>query len=205
MKEYENKLYELGYKSIAGLDEAGRGPLAGPLVVAICSFDKDYVNTNINDSKKLSEKKRNDVFKQIINDAKLVDWIIYDAEYVDINNPKQTSINGMKELINRHKSEIDYCLIDAEKINLSKIKTQSIIKGDSLSQSIAAASIVAKVIRDKIMHELDKKYPNYNFSSNKGYGTKGHLEALVKYKPLKNIHRFSYKPIKKILDNKNNK
>ena len=201
MKKYENDLYSKGYKKIVGLDEVGRGCWAGPLVVAICMFDQHYENKDIKDSKTINERKRKILFEQIKKDALLIDWVIYDPEFVDKNNPKQTSKIGMEFLINKHKDKIDFCLIDAEKVN-SSVPNLSIIKGDSQSISIAGASIVAKVIRDRIMIELNQKYPQYHFDLNKGYGTKKHLEALEKYGPIKNVHRFSYKPIKKV-DNLN--
>lgn len=199
MKTYENRLYHQKYKMIAGLDEAGRGCWAGPLVIALCVFDSSYVNQEINDSKKLKETQRAKVFNQIIKDAQLVDWIIYDASFVDQYNPKKASIMGMQYLIEKHQRSIDYCLIDYEKVEVS-IPTQSITKGDAKSQTIAAASIVAKYIRDQIMNDLDKQYPFYSFKIHKGYGTKKHYEALLKYHPIKKVHRFSYKPIQKILN-----
>lgn len=199
MKEYEENLYQQNYFNIAGLDEAGRGCWAGPLVVAICIFDPTYINHEINDSKKINEQKREKLFHQIIKDAKLVDWIVYDANFVDHHNPKQSSILGMQYLIDKHQNVIDYCLIDFEKIS-SSIPTKSITKGDAKSQTIAAASIVAKYIRDQIMKEIHLKYPQYSFDVHKGYGTKKHYDALIKYHPIQNIHRFSYKPIKKILN-----
>ncbi len=200
MKYHENELYKKGYKNIVGLDEAGRGCWAGPLVVAICMFDKNYVNKDINDSKKLTEISRKNLFEVIKRDAIICDWIIYEADFVDRNNPKASSILGMEYLINKYKDKIDYCLIDAEKVDVS-VPSLSLIKGDSISQSIAAASIVAKFIKDEEMRKLDLEYPEFNFAKNKGYGTKQHREALNKYGPIKNVHRFSYKPIK-MLDNR---
>lgn len=203
MKKYEESLYCQGYKNIAGLDEVGRGCWAGPLVVAICVLPTSYCNSKIKDSKKLSVYQRNILFEEIIKVALLVDWIIFEPSYVDEHNPKKTSIIGMEQLINKHQKNIDFCLIDAEKIKQTSIPFLSIIKGDNLSQSIAAASIVAKVIRDREMEKLDHLYPEYKFSKNKGYGTKEHQIALMKNKPIFNVHRFSYKPIKKILDYNN--
>lgn len=202
MREFERRLYKKNLFKIAGLDEVGRGCLAGPLVVAICILSKNYDNKLIKDSKKMSSRNRKIVFEQLNKEALLVDWIVYDAEFVDKTNPKQTSIIGMEYLINKHKDKIDYCLIDAEKVENVLVKTQSIIKGDTKSISIAAASVIAKVVRDDIMEKLDKKYPLYGFSKNKGYGTKHHIEALVKYGPITKIHRFSYKPIKNLTLNK---
>ena len=145
MREFEDKLYKEKIYKIAGLDEVGRGCWAGPLVVAICVLKKDYNNKLIKDSKKMSSKNRKLVFEQLNREALLIDWIIYDAEFVDKTNPKKTSIIGMEYLINKHKDKIDYCLIDSEKVENVLVKTQSIIKGDEKSISIAAASIVAKV------------------------------------------------------------
>lgn len=204
MKKYENELFKKGFKKIAGIDEVGRGCWAGPLVVAICMFDSNYVNEKIKDSKQINENVRNSLFNEIIKNAILVDWIIYDPNFVDLYNPKKVSIIGMEYLINKHVSKLDYCLIDAEKIT-SPIPCMSIIKGDSKSQSIAAASIVAKVIRDNIMKQLDKQYPKYHFGKHKGYGTYQHKLALTHYGPIKNVHRFSYKPIKNIVTINENK
>lgn len=203
MKKYEESLYCQGYKNIAGLDEVGRGCWAGPLVVAICVLPTSYCNSKIKDSKKLSAIQRNNLFDEITKVALLVDWIIFDPSYVDKYNPKKTSIIGMETLIKKHQKNIDFCLIDAEKVKETSTPFLSIIKGDNLSQSIAAASIVAKVIRDREMEKLDHLYPEYKFSKNKGYGTKEHQIALMKNKPIFNVHRFSYKPIKKILDYNN--
>lgn len=197
MKTFEKELIKSGFQNIAGLDEAGRGPLAGPIVVAICVFANEYVNAEINDSKKLSATKREQLFEVIIRDAKYYDFQILDAEFVDKHNPKKSSIIGMENLIEKalSKGVIDFALIDAEKVNTT-LKTKSIIKGDQLSQTIAAASIIAKQIRDKIMVDLSKEYPTYGFDKHKGYGTKMHLQAIKDYGPIVGIHRFSYKPIK---------
>lgn len=194
-KGYENDLYKKGYKYIAGLDEVGRGCWAGPLVVAMVIFDSNYVNNKINDSKTISRDKRHNLYNQITNDALYWDYVVYDAEFVDKNNPKRTSVLGMEYLINNSKHKIDFALIDAEKVCV-KIRTKSIIKGDKKSQTIAAASIIAKTIRDQEMDKLDKKYPLFEFKNHQGYGTKKHIEHLNKFGPIKGVHRFSYKPIK---------
>lgn len=196
MKEYEKNLYQQNYFNIAGLDEAGRGCWAGPLVVAICIFDPIYINHEINDSKKIKEQKREKLFHQIIKDAKLVDWIVYDANFVDHHNPKQSSILGMQHLINKHQNVIDYCLIDFEKIS-SPVPTKSIIKGDAKSQSIAAASIVAKYIRDQIMYEIHLQYPKYSFNVHKGYGTKNIMMLLLNINLLKTFIVFHINQLKK--------
>lgn len=198
-KEYENKLYKNGFKYIAGLDEVGRGCLAGPLVVALVIFDHHYVNNEINDSKKISKTKRHYLFKEIINNAIYWDYIIYDADFVDKYNPKRTSILGMEYLVNNSKHKIDFVLVDAEKIDVN-IESISIIKGDQKSQTIAAASIIAKTIRDLEIDKINKHFPLFEFNKHQGYGTKKHIEILKKKGPIKGIHRFSYKPIKRLLN-----
>lgn len=182
MLDFENKYLALGKKYIAGIDEAGRGPLAGPVCVAsvIMPLEKEYLIEGINDSKKLTEKKRENLFSQIIDRA-----IAYHIEFVDertideINILNATKL-GMKRCIENLSIVPDVVLIDAVKID-SEIETESIIKGDALSYSIACASILAKVSRDRLMMELDSLYPEYGFAKHKGYGTKLHIECLKKY------------------------
>ena len=182
MLEYENKLLASGKKLIAGIDEAGRGPLAGPVCVAMVIMplgEKDIIE-GVNDSKKLTEKKREELFGKIIDKA-----IAYHIEFVDektidtINILNATKL-GMLTCINNISVKPDIVLIDAVELN-TNIETLSIIKGDALSYSIACASILAKVSRDRLMLELDKKYPSYGFAKHKGYGTKLHIENLKTY------------------------
>lgn len=196
MYKYEKKLASNGYKLIAGIDEVGRGCIAGPLVCAIVILPIGYKNSQIKDSKLLSAKKRDILDKQIKKDAIAYHIEMIDPIIVDQLNPKQASRLGMKLCVEKIKIRPDFLLIDFEKID-SKIEQLSITKGDQNSISIAAASIIAKVYRDSYMTNLNDKYPKYNFSANKGYLTKNHILALSKYGPLKDIHRFSYKPIKK--------
>ncbi|MDR0857095.1 MAG: ribonuclease HII [Mycoplasmataceae bacterium] len=198
MYEYEDKYYGEGYKLIAGTDEAGRGSWAGPIVVAMAILPKGYKNDAIDDSKKLSEEKREILFEQIIKDALDYNIVFIDAKEVDKLNPKKASILGMESCIESIKTKPDIVLIDAEHIK-SNIKTVSIIKGDAKSITIAAASILAKVSRDRYMRSLDKKYPNYYFAKHKGYGTALHLAALKVNSPIEGLHRFSYEPIKNLL------
>lgn len=182
MLEYENKLLSAGKKYIAGIDEAGRGPLAGPVCVAcvIMPLDENDIIDGVNDSKKLSEKKRKKLFDEIINRA-----IAYHIEFVDektidaINILNATKL-GMIACVNSLETTPDIVLIDAVEIP-ADIPTLSIIKGDQLSYSIACASILAKVSRDRLMLEIDKRYPQYGFAKHKGYGTKLHIENLKKY------------------------
>ena len=199
MYRYERKYWNQGNEYILGLDEAGRGPWAGPLVVAGCILPKGYKNDEINDSKKLSMKKREKLFDEIIKSAIAYDILFISAQDVDKLNPKQASINGMYEVFSSIKPTAQVVLIDAEKVPKIKAKTESIIKGDAKSISIAAASILAKVARDRYMIEIANKYPEYHFDNNKGYGTIEHLKAIQKFGPIKDFHRFSYRPIKEII------
>ena len=199
MYRYERKYWNQGNEYILGLDEVGRGPWAGPLVVAGCILPKCYKNDEINDSKKLSMKKRERLFDEIIKSAIAYDILFISAQDVDKLNPKQASINGMYEVFSSIKPTAQVVLIDAEKVPKIKVKTESIIKGDAKSISIAAASILAKVARDRYMIEIANKYPEYHFDSNKGYGTIEHLKAIQKFGPIKGFHRFSYRPIKEII------
>lgn len=199
MYRYERKYWNQGNEYILGLDEAGRGPWAGPLVVAGCILPKGYKNDEINDSKKLSMKKRERLFDEIIKSAIAYDILFISAQDVDKLNPKQASINGMYEVFSSIKPTAQVVLIDAEKVPKIKAKTELIIKGDAKSISIAAASILAKVARDRYMIEIANKYPEYHFDSNKGYGTIEHLKAIQKFGPIKDFHRFSYRPIKEII------
>ena len=199
MYRYERKYWNQGNEYILGLDEAGRGPWAGPLVVAGCILPKGYKNDEINDSKKLSMKKREWLFDEIIKSAIAYDILFISAQDVDKLNPKQASINGMYEVFSSIKPTAQVVLIDAEKVPKIKAKAESIIKGDTKSISIAAASILAKVARDRYMIEIANKYPEYHFDSNKGYGTIEHLKAIQKFGPIKGFHRFSYRPIKEII------
>ena len=200
MNEYENKYYKEGYKVIAGTDEAGRGPLVGPVVAACVVLPEGYTNPEINDSKKLTEKKREKLYDVIMKDALAVEVCEISAKEIDEINILEASRKAMKtayEKVNR-KIKVDVLLTDAMKIPLD-IPVIDIIKGDAKSITIAAASIVAKVTRDRILLELDKKYPEYEFAKHKGYPTKKHLEIIEKYGIL-NEYRRTYKPVKNIID-----
>ena len=194
--EYENKYYDLGYKSIMGIDEAGRGPLAGPLVVAGVIFKKGYENELINDSKKLTEAKREALFDIIQKDALHIFVMIIDERTIDRLDIYHATKWAMEEIVNDAKEICDVVLVDAMKIEVKDKEVLPLIHGDALSTSIAAASIIAKVTRDRIMYELDKKYPEYDFKNNKGYGTKKHMEAIDLY-GIRECHRMSYAPVYK--------
>ncbi|HHW69345.1 MAG TPA: ribonuclease HII [Tenericutes bacterium] len=199
---YEKELYDKGIKYIAGVDEVGRGPLVGPVVAACCVLPKDFLLEGLNDSKKLSESKREIYYNYIINNAIAYGIGIVSASEIDEINIYQASKKAMMiaiEEVNK-KIKIEHVLIDAMRLEL-EIPNTSIIKGDSKSISIAAASVIAKVTRDKMMYDLDLKYPNYEFKKHKGYPTKLHLELIKKYGVFED-YRKTYNPVKKILENK---
>ena len=189
--EYENQLLEAGNKLIGGIDEAGRGPLAGPVVVAgvIMPLGESDLIDGVNDSKKLSAKKRDKLYDEILAKAIDVQVAVVDNKIIDEINILNATKQGMLQCIEGF-SEVDCVLIDAVKLDTS-VRTLSIVHGDALSYSIAAASIVAKVTRDRMMEEFDKSYPQYGFAKHKGYGTAAHIAALKQYGPCP-IHRRSF-------------
>ena len=198
--EYENELYNKGYKYIGGIDEVGRGPLIGPVVTACVVLPKDFVLEGLTDSKKLSEKKREQYYDYIIENAITYGIGIIGPDRIDEINIYEATKEAMYMAYNEanKKVKIDYILIDAMPLVLD-VPNTSIIKGDSKSISIAAASVVAKVTRDRMMYELDKKYPEYGFSNHKGYPTKKHIEAINKY-GLIDGYRKTYGPVKDIIE-----
>lgn len=198
--EYENKLYKQNINYIGGVDEVGRGPLVGPVVAACCVLPKDFVLEGLTDSKKLSEKKRNVFFDYIKDNCICYGIGIVEPEIIDEVNIYQATKIAMKEAISKVEKQIklEHVLIDAMPLELD-IPTTSIIKGDSKSISIAAASVLAKVTRDSMMYELDKKYPQYGYASHKGYPTKKHLEAIHKYGLIEG-YRKTYGPVREILE-----
>lgn len=197
--KYEKELYQKGINLIAGTDEVGRGPLVGPVVAAAVILPKNYKLEGLTDSKKLSEKKRNEFYDIIMKDAISVGTGVVDAHTIDEINILEASRLAMKKAIESLNVFPEYVLSDAMKLNNISIPYTDIIHGDALSLSIAAASVIAKVTRDRMMYELDKEYPLYGFAKHKGYPTKLHLENLEKYGVLDN-YRFSYKPVKNIVD-----
>lgn len=191
MLEYERQLQDSGAKLIAGIDEAGRGPLAGPVVVAgvIMPLDDDDIIDGVNDSKKLSAKKRDLLYDKIMAKAIEVQVSVVDNETIDRDNILNATKSGMLQCINGF-TKVDRVLIDAVKLNTT-VPTLSIIHGDALSYSIAAASIIAKVTRDRLMLEYDAQYPKYNFAKHKGYGTAEHIRLLKEHGPCP-IHRRTF-------------
>lgn len=191
----ENTFEKLAWKDnllVMGIDEAGRGPLCGPLVVGACVLPINYQNDAINDSKKLTAKKRDELFEVIKEDAVWFSVKIVEPKVIDELNILEATRSAMLELSNEY--EVSNVLTDAVKIN-NDLNTP-IIKGDAKSTSIAAASILAKVTRDRIMDEYAKVYPEYELDKHKGYPTKKHLELIEKYGVIKDFYRFSYKPVK---------
>ncbi len=197
MKEFENELYESGIKYIAGIDEVGRGPLVGPVVTAAVILPRDFYDERINDSKKLTEKKRELLYDVIMENAVSVGIGISSEDVIDEINILEATKKAMIEAVNNLSVKPEYLLIDAVKLNID-IPQISIIKGDAKSESIAAASIIAKVTRDRMMIELDKLHPEYDFKHNKGYGTKKHIEAIEKYGIIKE-HRKTFAPCDKYI------
>jgi ribonuclease HII len=191
MDTFEKLAYQKGYKFIAGIDEAGRGPLAGPVVAAAVIFPPDYRNSQINDSKKISARKREELYEVINKDALAVGVGTADADIIDRINILQASLQSMCEAVLELLFPPDFLLIDG----LHKIPLQTpqkpLVRGDSLSVSIAAASIIAKVSRDRIMEMYHRQFPQYNFLQNKGYGTKEHRKAILEFGMCK-IHRRSF-------------
>lgn len=200
MYEYENLYYEKGATYIAGVDEAGRGPLAGPVVAAAVILKKDAKLKYVNDSKQLTEKQRERALEEIKENALAISIAISSVEEIDLINIYRASREAMISAIKKLKITPDVCLIDAMPMEID-VPTVSIIKGDQLSVSIAAASIVAKTTRDAYMIEMDKLFPLYGFKQHKGYGTAMHIEA-IKTHGITPIHRKTYEPIKSILKKK---
>jgi len=197
--EYENKIYEKGYSAVCGCDEAGRGPLCGPVVAAAVILPKDTVIEGLDDSKKLTEKKREKLF-DIIKE-KAVAYAIAEAspEEIDEINILNASMLAMRRAVDKLGIKADFALIDGNCSRGFEIPTETVVKGDSKSYSIAAASVLAKVTRDRGCAELDKMYPIYGIAKHKGYPTKEHMEAVRKYGPSP-IHRKSFL---KFLNNEN--
>ena len=196
--DFQEQFYSDKVKLIVGVDEAGRGPLAGPVVAAACILPRAYINKEINDSKQLSEKKREELFDIIKENAVAYGVGIVSAEEIDTLNIYEATKKAMKEAIANLKHEFDFILTDAMPLKGYDVEVIPIIKGDAKALPIAAASIIAKVTRDRMMKELGQKYPEYGFEIHKGYGTKKHMDALKKFGPIKGVHRYSYKPVAKV-------
>lgn len=198
--ENEKRLWNEGYENIAGCDEAGRGPLFGPVVCASVILTHDFMLEGLNDSKKLTEKKREEYFPIIMEKALSVGVSIVSAKEIDEINIYEASRQGMLRAINSMNIKPDYVITDAMPLDgFTNIPHEAIIKGDAKSITIAAASVIAKVTRDHIMYEEDKKHPEYEFCKHKGYPTKKHIELLNKYGIIDG-YRHTYGPVKKYLE-----
>ncbi|MBE6823885.1 MAG: ribonuclease HII [Ruminococcaceae bacterium] len=197
--KYENLSRAKGYKYICGVDEAGRGPLAGPVCAAAVILPPDTIIDGVNDSKKLTEKKREELFDVVINTALSYCIAFGSVEEIEEHNILATTMNTMKRAVEGLDVKADYALIDGNKLPPLDIPCEYVIKGDANSMSIAAASILAKVSRDRLMLEYAKEYPQYCFEKHKGYGTKLHTEMILEHGPSP-IHRMSF--LKKLLNGK---
>lgn len=198
MYEFERRCFKEGYHYVAGCDEVGRGPLAGPLVAAAVVLDPDYEIEGLNDSKKLSEKNRLKLYKAIKQHALAYEVVYMDNEAVDELNVYKASQVAMTKAVQALKI-VDYVLSDALPLPAIKCPVESIVKGDSKSASIAAASILAKVERDRFMTDLSKRFPDYGFQNHKGYPTKAHLDAL-KVHGITPYHRKTFAPVRKLIE-----
>ena len=192
---YERQYYDEGAKLIAGVDEAGRGPLAGPLVIAAVVMPQEFFISGLNDSKQISASKRDKLYDEILQKALSVSVNIVSISNIDELNIYRATQQGMAEVLLHLDKQPDVALIDAMPVEAGDIKTVSLVHGDALSASIAAASIVAKVTRDRIMEKLAVLYPAYGFAGNKGYGSKEHMQA-IKNEGATSWHRRSYEPVK---------
>lgn len=195
---YEKELYAKGITLIAGVDEVGRGPLVGPVVTAAVILPVNYHLEGLTDSKKLTEKKRNEFYKIIMQDAISVAVGIKDNKVIDEVNIYEATKLAMYEAINKLDVKPEHILIDAMKLDKLEVPSTSIIKGDLKSESIAAASVIAKVTRDSMMYELDLEYPEYGFKNHKGYPTKSHIKNVKQYGLLDN-YRFTFSPISDLI------
>ena len=191
--KYEKELNNKGINLIAGVDEVGRGPLIGPVVAAAVILPKNFKLEGLTDSKKLSEKKREELYKIIKEEAVSIGIGIISEKRIDEINIYEATKEAMIEAINNLSIKPEHVLIDAMPLEID-VDTTSIIKGDLLSISISAASVIAKVTRDHMLYDIDKEYPMYDLKNNKGYGTKKHLEAIKQYGITK-YHRLSYRPV----------
>lgn len=195
MLTYEKEYYAQGVHYVAGVDEAGRGPLAGPLVIAAVILPQDVFIAGLNDSKQLSAAKRDALYDEIIAKAVAMEVNIVSVSNIDKYNIYAATQRGMAEVLEHLLVQPEVALIDAMPVQVAGMETVPIVHGDALSASIAAASIIAKVTRDRIMERLDAKFPAYGFASNKGYGSGAHMQAIAEFGATR-WHRRSYEPVK---------
>lgn len=199
MATYEKEARKQGYELVAGIDEAGRGPLAGPVVAAACILPTRFSILGIDDSKKLTPEKRAHLFQKITSHPQVIYGVgIVSVEVIDEINILQATIQAMLNAVNCLKNQPHLLLVDGLQLPHASIPCQKIIGGDALSLCIAAASIIAKETRDRLMIELDRQWPQYGFAIHKGYGTPKHVEALSQFGPCP-LHRKSFAPVKSLL------
>ena len=189
--KYERACFQEGYTAVCGVDEAGRGPLAGPVCAAAVILPKELEIPGLNDSKKLTEKKRRELYDVITEQAVTYAVALVDEKTIDEINILQATFRAMSQAVSDLRTTPDMVLVDGNRAPQLPLPVKTIIKGDSLSASIAAASILAKVTRDRWMEQMDEAYPQYGFAVHKGYGTKRHYEALREFGPTP-IHRMSF-------------
>ena len=196
--DFEKQFYSDKIKLIVGCDEAGRGCLLGPVYAGAVILPPDFSHELINDSKQLSEKKREEAYQIIVDNA--IAWGVgfCTPEEIDEINILNASRLAMERAIENMHHDFDLIITDCMKMPKAKVEVIDLVHGDAKAQCVAAASIIAKVSRDRVCYELDKQFPQYNIRKNKGYGTKDHLEALKKFGPVKGLHRFTYGPIKEL-------
>jgi|LakMenEpi03Aug12_release.lakeMendotaPanAssembly.Ray.scaffolds.fasta_scaffold08384_16 ribonuclease HII len=199
---YQRKFEKKGFYHIAGVDEAGRGPLAGPLVCAAVIFSPSFRHALINDSKQLTDQERRKLFPFIMEHALSVSYQMIEPEIIDRLNIYRATQQGMMTIIQSLTIKPDFVITDAMKLPTLDIPYEPLIKGDTKALPVAAASIIAKVIRDDYMLQLHEQYPHFQFHLHKGYPTPLHLTLLKRYGPLKGIHRFSYRPVQEALNQK---
>lgn len=199
MSLYERRLREMGYSVIAGVDEAGRGPLAGPVVAAACILPPDFLLTDLNDSKQVTPEGREHLFTSLTTTTGVYYGVgIIGVDRIDHINILRATFEAMQEAVRQLPKPPDYVLIDGNQLPDMPYPSAGIVEGDAFSISIAAASIIAKVTRDHLMNEEALKWPQYGFEKHKGYGTPQHLEALRRYGPCP-LHRKSFEPVKSLL------
>jgi ribonuclease HII len=200
---YQRKFEKLGYHLIAGVDEAGRGPLAGPLVCAAVVFSQSFSHPLINDSKQLTDRQRRVLFPIIMKNALAVSYTLIDPLTIDQLNIYRATQEGMLKVISQLTTKPDFVITDAMKLPTLELPYEALIKADTKALPVAAASIIAKVIRDDFMEKLHLQYPHFEFKSHKGYPTAIHLKLLKQFGPIKGVHRPSYRPVKDVLNQKN--
>lgn len=200
MLNKEKEFLSSTVKLIVGVDEAGRGPLAGPVYAAAAVFDSSFEDELIDDSKKLTEKKREALFSLIKEKALSYGIASVSADEIDKHNIYEATKIAMRRAIEQISVNYDLIITDAMPLKIEGKNVIAMIKGDAQCMNVAAASILAKVSRDHYMEELDKQYPEYGFAKHKGYGTKAHMEALEKYGPIEHVHRKSFAPIRDFYD-----